>query len=304
MAEAISKDKPQNKQETRFEFNSYTCPEDQTRIRYGTIGFEENPNHVLIFLPGRSEWIEKYEFLYEDICEERGWGYLSIDHRGQGASGGKAAHVDNYDLFVRDVEKIIKRELKKGKTYSILAHSMGGLISLYGVLKGVLKPEKLSLSAPLLGLPQKPIPRVLALPLAIKMCKWGFSKTDTAFGRHEIIPYTFNKLTTDRAKYKLIQNSPYKIPGPTFGWVKASFKATTFIFHDSNIGKLSCPVQIQLGSREGVVDPKSIEKWVDLAQKIAPNPVSLHTVKGAKHELLFEAETFYNEVLENVNRFL
>jgi lysophospholipase len=276
---------------------------DGTQIRYMTIGLENNPEHTLVFLHGRAEWIEKYEFLYDDFCKDKNWGFIAMDHRGQGASGGKAAHVETYNHFAKDVSQIINTEIK-GKNYSILAHSMGGLISLYGIMKGLFTPDKLVMSGPLLGMPQKPIPRVIGGPLSRKMCDMGFSKTETAFGRHETIPFIFNKLTTDKKKYRFIQSSPYKIPGPTFGWVKASFDATDYIFHDTAIGKVECPTLILVGSREDVVDSKSIVKWVNVARKICDQEIDLIRIADAKHELLFEREACYNKVKEEIHKFI
>lgn len=295
--------RPEAPNKSEFEYLTSICPEDGTQIRYVKAGPLKNAEHVLVYFQGRAEWLEKYEFLYHDLCKERGWGFLAIDHRGQGASGGKAAHIDSYDIYVNDALRIINKEIPK-VSYSILAHSMGGLIAVYGTLKEKFSPRQLSLSAPLLGLPQTPLPRVIASPFANKMCELGFSKTDTAFGRHEVIPFPFNRLTSDREKYRFIQNSPYKIPGPTFGWVKASFEATDYIFHDSCIAKLNCPVQMHLGTKEGVVDPKAVIKWAQMARLISEQPIELVEIKGAKHELLFEKPAFYNKVLANILNFL
>lgn len=283
-------------------YSTFKSHVDETQIRYLKIGFEKDPSHVLIFLQGRAEWIEKYQFLYNDFCEKRGWGFLAIDHRGQGASGGKAAHVDSYDHFASDVKQLVDLEIKN-KTYSVLAHSMGGLIALYSAMKGIITPDKMALSGPLLGMPQKPIPRIIANPFARKMCDLGFSKKDTAFGRHETIPFFLNKLTTDKAKYKIIQNSPYKIPGPTFGWIRASFDATEYIFHDSSIAKINFPIKVFVGSREDVVDPKAIVKWVNIASKISDKNLDLTRIADAKHELLFERDECYSKIKEYINKF-
>ena len=276
---------------------------DQAQIRYMTAGLDKRPEHNLVFVHGRAEWLEKYEFLFEELCKSRNWGFLAMDLRGQGASGGKAAHVDSYHHFASDVAQIIEQEIE-GQSYSILSHSTGGLISLFGIMQSYLKPEKLILSSPLLGMPQKPIPRVIGGPFARKMCELGFAKSATAFGRHETIPFIFNKLTTDQKKYKIIQNNPYKIPGPTFGWIKASFEATEYVFHDSAIGKVECPTLVLVGSREDVVDSKAIVKWVNVARKICDQDIELVRIADAKHELLFERDECYNKVIEQINEFI
>lgn len=284
------------------QFNTLISEVDGSEIRFVKMGFKENTSQVLIFLPGRGEWIEKYMFLYEDLCKVRGWGFISLDHRGQGASGGKAAHVETYDHFASDLKQLVKQELD-GRTYTILGHSMGGLISLYTACKYDLKPDKMVLSSPLLGMPQQPIPRIFAKPFAYKMCDLGLSKNDTLFGRHENIPFILNKLTTDKQKFKIIQNNPYKIPGPTFGWIKASFLATEYIFHDSHIARLNFPIKVFLGSREMVVDPRSIVKWTNVAKKISDHKVEMVRIADAKHELLFEREECYNRIKIETNRF-
>ena len=50
--------------------------------------------------------------------------------------------------------------------YALLAHSMGGLIGMHGILKGKLHPKAAVLSSPLLAMPEKPVTPKLARPIA------------------------------------------------------------------------------------------------------------------------------------------
>lgn len=284
------------------EFVTIKSKVDDVQIRYYKQGITNDTKHILFFLQGRAEWIEKYTFLYQDLCKDQGWGFLAVDHRGQGASGGRPAHVETYEHFASDLNQIKELELKD-KTYSLLAHSMGGLICLYSALKGILKPDKVALSSPLLGMPQKPIPRILARPLADFLCDAGLSKLDTAIGRHEKTPFIFNKLTSDKEKYRYIQKSPYKIPSPTFAWVKASYEATDFIFQEPAISNIDFPIKLFVGAREDVVDSKSIVKWSSMASKISPLKVDLTRIADAKHELLFEKDEIYQKVKKEILNF-
>lgn len=285
------------------QFKTIKSNVDGIQIRYYKKNITKETTHVLFFLQGRAEWIEKYTFLYDDLCEKYGWGFLAIDHRGQGASGGRPAHVETYDHFASDIGQVVDLELK-GKRYSMLAHSMGGLICLYSALRGVIKPEKICLSSPLLGMPQKPIPRIIARPMANVLCNLGLSKLDTAIGSHEKTPFSKNVLTSDEDKYNQIKSSPYKIPSPTFGWVKASYEATDFIFQEPGISSINFPMKLFVGAREEVVDPKSIVKWSAIASKICSHKIDLTRVADAKHELLFEREDIYQKVRNDVSAFL
>src|SRR3989338_4034759 len=104
---------------------------DGTTIRYGV--YAKNPQAVkryLVFLNGHGEYIEKYHYLPSDLLKNEEWGFLTWDHRGQGDSEGlPRLHVTTYEELASDAGELVSK-IVDDKPYMVIAHSMGGLISL------------------------------------------------------------------------------------------------------------------------------------------------------------------------------
>src|SRR5690606_3257273 len=104
-------------------------------IRYALYKKTTNPiTRCIVYLNGRTEWIEKYSHLANDLRLPEDCGFLALDHRGQGGSGGARSWVASYDDYVNDTRLVIDLVIP-GLPYAIVAHSMGGLIAIYGNLK-------------------------------------------------------------------------------------------------------------------------------------------------------------------------
>ena len=271
---------------------------DNISIRYGLFTPHDGPlTHVLIHMNGRGEWIEKLADLPESIDLPSGWAFLTWDHRGQGASDGARAHIASFDDFVFDAQKVISEAI--GSTpYSITCHSMGGLIAIYGTVKGCFNPQQIISSAPLLGLPNHPIPAIIAGPLAQALSVIGFSKVSSGGGRHEKSAFECNDLTHDTYVYQKVCNSPYPIPGASFGWINAAWHATKYIFKPEHLKKLTTPVTILAAEEETVVNPSAQVKWCELAKKHAKANINYHLIKGARHELFSEDAKFRDQAIE------
>ena len=251
----------------------------------------------MIFLNGRSEWIEKYAYIAADLALPAGTGFLTWDHRGQGASGGSRAHIDHYETFVQDAQHVIDR-IVGNKPYVLIGHSMGALISLYGTLKGGLKPQALVLGSPLLGLPNRPVPRPLAKPLSKLLTQVGLGPCSSGAGGFEVASFADNILTHRPDLYQRIVAGPYKLPGATFGWVSASFQAIDVCFNPDYLAKLSVPTLVLGAAEESVVDPDCASNWVQVASKHAKADIELDVVHGARHELFSELPRLYDVAIK------
>lgn len=276
---------------------------DKRSIRYGLYCADETKvEHFVLFLNGHGEFIEKYDYLPEDLKMPSNYAFLTWDHQGQGASDGEPRlHIHDYDDLAQDASFLVKK-LVNEKPYTLMAHSMGGLISLYAIMKGYLNPVRAIMSAPLFGV-QHFIPQSVGQMMGKIACRLGLGKW-----------YFQKKLQTPAFKNNLFTNSEerfhnrfkssYKIEGITFGWIKATGEAIAYIMNEENIARLKTPIRILYGDDERLVSKTAIKLWVEKAKKKALSDVECVELSGTRHEIFAEAPVPYKKVLELTRNFL
>ena len=293
-----------NKGSDVFTIKTTRDAQDTLDLRYGlySSGTSE-PKRFIVFLNGRTEWIEKYDYLPTALDLPSDCGFLTLDHRGQGASGGTRAHVDTFDSYAQDVANIIAEAIGT-KPYAILAHSMGGLIGLYGVLAKRLHPQSMVLSSPLLGLPKAPVPHFIAQPVAQLAHLLKLGRINTGAGSHTAVPFAQNLLTHNAILYDRMKNSSYPVPTATYGWVMSTFAATDFIFQPDRLKDLRVPTLVMGGSSEAVVDREAFGQWVHVASRHAQTEVQLRMISGGRHELFSEVPEYFQPALAAARNWL
>lgn len=123
--------------------DAFTGPNDTT-IRYKSYEYMGFAQASVIFLNGRTEFIEKYDPMFTSLYDQS-WAtsdeqtlsdlpvdFYAMDHEGQGLSGGLKSHIDDYDIFVENLHALftrIKKLKNPQKPIFLMAHSMGGLIA-------------------------------------------------------------------------------------------------------------------------------------------------------------------------------
>jgi len=127
---------------------------DRTKLFYRNwISEEQNPKTCLI-LHGYGEHSERYEELVHFLADLP-YSFFSFDLRGQGRSGGRRVHVNEFDDFVRDAEAYLNflhsAKIAASDSLTVLGHSLGGLIAIKLTLKLGARVSRLVLSSPFLG---------------------------------------------------------------------------------------------------------------------------------------------------------
>lgn len=288
-----------------FSINTIRDSHGVLDLRYGTwYQGQGRPKQYIVFSNGRTEWIEKYAYLPKDLAIGKNQGFLTWDHRGQGASGGTRAHVNDYGEFAGDAAKVID-SATHGQPYIAMTHSMGGLIMVTAIMNGLIKPKALLMSSPLLGLPPKPLPKFVAHPLARGVTSLGLGAVNIpTVGEFEKAPFAKNLLTSSPERYARLKATPYPCPSPTFGWLDATFRAFDYCFDPVNLASWSVPTLIMVGSSEEVVDISAIKKWVQEVKKNSKAKVDLMVLEGAKHELFSEVDTHYRKATTVVTSWI
>lgn len=110
---------------------------------------------TLVLTHGINEHSEAYDRFFAKHMAPRGYNIIGWDLRGHGRSHGKRGYVEHFQDYVDDLDAFIRFLERGGKLalpYSLVAHSMGGLITLkYLIDHGARGASSLCLSAPLLG---------------------------------------------------------------------------------------------------------------------------------------------------------
>lgn len=112
----------------------------------------------LLFLPGRGDCYEKYTECLGH-WRARGLAVTALDWRGQGGSGrlgkdGATGHVPDFAVWLEDLAAFWRQweNTQDGAAPRVLvAHSMGGHLALRAVAEGMIRPDLVILSAPMLG---------------------------------------------------------------------------------------------------------------------------------------------------------
>lgn len=268
---------------------------DGLKLRYAVYSRCGNPQRYVLISPGRTEYIEKYEDLAEDLHLPSDCGFLIWDHRGQGGSDGARADIDSYETYAKDAASVA--EVISDKPYALIGHSMGGLIALYSTLTGRLTPRALVLSSPLLLLPNTPLNRSVVQMISFIACMASFGAIHAGKSNPDRETFENNLLTHSPEGFAKIQNLQYRIPYPTFRWVNATFKACRLIHSREYIAKLNIPVKIIGGGNERIVDSGGFEKWRKEAARISTQPVQLEMIPEAYHELLNELPIYRDKAV-------
>ena len=275
---------------------------DQFRIR-AVIETVKNPKSYLVLVHGRAEWIEKYYDIRSRLKVADDCAIISWDHRGQGESEGQSYHVRSYNDFVKDAQSVLRELVPQNASFGIIAHSMGGLISLLGGMQRKLDPDYMILCSPLFLLPHRPLPRKVARPLADVLYRVGIGPVYTFRSKRKKRFHT-NLQTHDVNRYKLLATSPQPSSPPTFGWVHATFDATDQILQEKLLKEIDFPVLVLSGSKEEVVADEGFSRWIAAALRVNPEARIMHgRIPQAKHELLNEIDRLQSQVLTHILRW-
>ena len=261
----------------------------------------------VIFQPGRTEFIEKYFEVAEDLIQ-RGFAVIIIDPRGQGLSSRllddpMKSYVAQFEGYCDDLTFVVdafKSDLPR--PHIVMGHSMGGTIGLQTILTGRLNPAACVFTAPMLELHDLDTPMMSA---AVRFLSWaGMKYKNLPFqsGRSgKPVPFRANKLTSDPNRYQLWatyfeNHKRLRVGAPTFGWISASLRAMKFV--NDNAEHLKIPALIIGCGADPIVKPASNEDFAKLAG------VDYVNIPGALHEILLERDEYRDQFWAAFDDFL
>lgn len=290
----------------RFE----TAP-DGTRLRIGHWPSSTGGNHRVVLCHGRTEFLEKHTETIGELTA-RGFEVWSMDWRGQGASdraleNPHKGHIDRFEHYLDDLAWFFDTIIGAGDGETLLmAHSMGGHITLRAVLEGRVKPDRLILSAPMIDLPVRGVGRFATTGLSRIMAGMGLGGR-YVFGTGDYDParvkFDGNPLTGDRQRFDAIHaaiaaNPIVALGGPTFGWLNATFHSMRILHELSHSAPETCPIMLCTALADTVVSVAA-----QTAMGAALPECEQIRVADARHEMLHETDAIRQQFWDAFDRF-
>lgn len=267
----------------------------------------------MLFLPGRGDHYEKY---LETLAyfADKGWRVTSIDWRGQGGSGRLLAapqvgHIDDFSTWIADLRHFW--EIWKAEApgpHVVLAHSMGGHLTMRALVEKAIDPNAVAMSAPMLGIQTGGLPLALNHAFAKLMCKIG--RADIAawkVSEKPLSPMNLRAriLTGDKDRYEdelawWELRPEVKLGPPSWHWVERAISSIRMLDEPGRLEAVTTPILLMATTADQLVSTPRIIK----DSKRLPNAETLIFGKGAAHELLREADAVRDQCLDRIDSFL
>ncbi len=273
---------------------------------------DEAPRGSILFFPGRGDNYEKYLETLEE-WHRAGWLVTAADWRGQAGSGrlgidGVTGHIRDFADWIADLAAFWQDWKAKTPGPHVLAgHSMGGHLVLRGVLDGVVDPDALILSAPMLGF-VGPLPNWLGQAAAQLMClvgdrkrpawKWSEKPGQLPAARQGLLTHSDERYS-DEIFWR--EKRPELVMGPgSWGWVEHAYASMRGIFAGKRLERVAIPVLLLGTSNDKLVSISAIEE----AARRLPHARMVRFGKEAHHEILREEDEVRDRAMAATMEFL
>lgn len=283
---------------------------DGVRIRHAHFPLPGGEGGTAIILPGRNECIEKYFETVGDLAA-RGFAAVTLDWRGQGGSDRllrdpRRGHVDSFDDYVADLDQFFREIVLPDcrPPFTVLGHSMGGLIALLAAPDLASRVERMVLLAPLLSLrePRAPFAAKLlanlyfAIGLGARPMPGGGRRGSEGGFEH-------NRVTSDPRRHArnqaLFREHPeLGVELLTAGWLRAAIIAMERVSAPDFMARIRLPVLFLAAGADRVVSTPAIERYAR-----GLRAARALTIDGAQHEILQEIDLYREQALAAFTAF-
>lgn len=286
----------------------YFTARDGARLRWGHLAAGAAKDCVLV--GGYIEFIEKYFEVARDF-HRRGFNVWCLDWRGQGRSARSGRTKPDPRVFDRDAEDLaqfIATVSPRGHKRLLVAHSMGGGVSLLTLAHHVGLVDAAVLSAPMIQINTGHVPKWAASALARVMTAigQGDSFVPGAGAWPNLAPRfgDINRLSNHPLRGKLVDawftaSESLRHDGPTYAWLKAAFGLTTRISDAATLSRIRTPILIGSAGQDLLVDPTAHLR----AATLLPD-ARLVTFESAKHELFQETDDVRDRWFAAIDSFV
>ncbi|MBA2918185.1 alpha/beta fold hydrolase [Sphingomonas sp. MAH-20] len=267
----------------------------------------------LLFLGGRGDVFEKYYEAF-DHWHRAGWRIVSFDWRGQGGSGRLSddtlvGHASDFAPWIEDLAAFFAEwSARTAGPHVVVAHSMGGHLTLRALSERRIAPDAAVLVAPMLGLRSAPFGPRLGARIAWLMTKIGRPERQ-AWKSNERPGVPMKKrqslLTHDVARYEdelwwKREKPEIEVGPPSWAWVAEAYRSTLALQGQGRLESVTTPLLLLAAGHDRLVDPAAIRR---AAARLPDARLRIWGPESA-HEILREADLVRDAALAEIDSFL
>ncbi len=284
-------------------------------VRFGIWSASKPDSHgTILLLPGRTEFIEKYFEVIRDLLA-RNYSVLIMDWPGQGLSARPLSnrykhHLASFDPVVASLGDLLRLDVTRElpRPLHLLAHSMGGHLSLRYLGDYDHEIKKAVFSSPMIDLLYPGMPRSLGRLLIKTMSVFGFSERyapgNMDYGSLQRSAVGMALLTSDPERFQdehfLIDRNPdLALGGVTYGWLQAAQRSIDLLASPGYAEGLSMPILIVQAGSDRLIDKARVALF---AHRL-PNG-QLEFIEEARHEILKERDSIRDQFWTHFDKFM
>jgi alpha-beta hydrolase superfamily lysophospholipase len=246
------------------------------------------PRMVVVALHGYAAHIGNYRHVALTLAEA-GIATTYFDCRGHGRSSGARGHCVRFEEYIADLERVVARARAAHPElpWALLGHSHGALIAVEAVLKGRLRPDRLVLAAPHLGLRMK-VPAWKLLLAPVMSLLWPGLALASGLRAEEV---TRNPEAIERHREDTLIHHV-----ATSRWFIEARRAQAHA--RGAAATLATPTLLLVAGADRIVDNDAIAAFADAAASV----LTVRRYEGLYHELFVEPE--WPQVLADISHWL
>jgi alpha-beta hydrolase superfamily lysophospholipase len=243
---------------------------------------------VVVALHGYAAHLGNYRHVAATLAKA-GIATTYFDCRGHGRSTGPRGHCRRFEQYIDDLGLVVAgaRAAHPGLPWALLGHSHGALIAVEAVLRGRLRPDRLVLAAPHLGLRMK-VPAWKRLLAPLLSLVWPGLALASGLRAEEV--------TRNPAAIERHRTDPLIHHVATSRWFIESRRAQAHA--RGAAATLAIPTFLLVAGADRIVDNDAIAAFA----AATPAVLTVRRYEGLYHELFVEPE--WQQVVADISHWL
>ncbi|MBW2117923.1 MAG: lysophospholipase [Deltaproteobacteria bacterium] len=273
------------------ETTGYFSGDKDLKIFYRNLSAEKEKARLII-AHGLGEHSGRYDRVINRLVPE-GLSIWALDFCGHGRSGGKRGHIESFDQYIADIDKLIEiasEDAPQDTKIFLLGHSLGGLIALN---YGLRLPDKLNgliVSSP-----------VLAFKVKVQAFKIISGKVMSAVwpGLSMANELDLTKISHDRSVVDAYIHDPLVHNRVTARWFTEFISAMAWV--QESVKKMQVPILMQIAGSDFLVDAGASETFFN---HLLLKDKTIHIYRELFHEIFNETADESAVVLDDLLAWL